>query len=118
MSQVNQAYERGDDAELRRLLEMINNTPEEIVGEGIAFDLIRAIRKISRLQIRMTEVAKSIEQLKCEAAYLLKLRVETEAKRGHDLLEEMRLDVEEQILQAKLKLLFLLKKLQAQPHER
>lgn len=104
MAEANQAYEQGDEAALRRLLENAINTPEEVVGEGIAFDLVRLIRKISQAQKRIAEIQELIEGLKQSPMYSFKLRVEAEAQQGRDLLEEMHLDLDEQILQARRRL--------------
>ena len=104
MAAANRAYEESDEAALRRLLENAINTPEEVIGEGIAFDLIRVIRKISQVQKRIAEIQELIEETKASSTYSLKLRIETEAQQGRDLLEAMRLDVDEQILQARRQL--------------
>lgn len=104
MAEANRAYQEGDEAALRRLLENAIDTPDEIVGEGIAFDLVRLIRKIAQVQKRVAEVEQLIDKLKQSPAYTLKLSIEAETQQGRDLLEEMCLDVEEQILQARCRL--------------
>ena len=104
MAEANTAYEAGDEALLHRLLENAINTPEEVIGEGIAFDLIRLIRKISQVQKRIAEIQELLKVLKQSSTYDLKLRIENEAQNGRHLLEEMRLDVGEQILQARRRL--------------
>ena len=107
MAEANQAYERGDETKLKRLLDSAINTPEEVAGEGVAFDLVRVIRKIAHVQKRLEEVEALLKALKQSSIYTLKLNIEAEALQGRNLLEAMRLDVEEQILRAKRRLIAL-----------
>jgi hypothetical protein len=101
MADANQAYERGDKAELARILTEYEYRPEAVVGEGAGAELIRVIRRISQAKSRMAEIEAGIQELMRSDLYQLKLRLDEAERRGHDILHEMTEKVEDQIAQAK-----------------
>lgn len=97
MAEANRAFEEGDEARLRRILEEYESSPEAVKGEGAAADLVRAIRKIAQANRRLSEIAKEVGQLQKSELFELKEKVERAATEGRDLLREMALDLDSQI---------------------
>jgi hypothetical protein len=89
MAQANQAYENGDAATLRAILEEYESSPEAILGQGTGVDLVRVIRKIAQLKRRLAEIDAEIEQIRASDLFDLKTRVDEGAKENHDILNEM-----------------------------
>ncbi|MGC2285252.1 MAG: J domain-containing protein, partial [Candidatus Acidiferrum sp.] len=56
MAQANHAYETGDEARLRAILDEYDSSPDSVVGEGIAAELVRVIRKIAQVKRRLVEI--------------------------------------------------------------
>src|ERR1039457_2068171 len=46
MAEANAAYQKGNAAALKRILEEYESSPESVKGAGVAADLVRAIRQI------------------------------------------------------------------------
>jgi hypothetical protein len=97
MAEANRAFEEGDEARLRRILEEYESSPEAVKGEGAAADLVRAIRKIAQANRRLSEIAKEVGQLQKSELFELKGKVERAATEGRDLLREMALDLDSRI---------------------
>ena len=53
MKKANQAFKVGDEEKLRSILKEWDSSPDRISGEGIAADLIRIIRQISKIERRI-----------------------------------------------------------------
>jgi hypothetical protein len=101
MAEANQAYERGDKAELARILTEYEYRPEAVTGDGAGAELIRTIRRISQAKSRMTEIEADLQELTRSDLYQLKVRLDEAERLGHDVLKEMTEKVEQQIAQAK-----------------
>ena len=89
MAEANEAYEMGDDARLARIIEKYECSPEAVQGDGTGADLVRAIRQISQIRGRLSEIEAEIEQIIRSDIYQLRVRLEEAAKEGRDLLNEM-----------------------------
>ncbi len=97
MAEANAAYEKGDEGQLRRILEEYECSPEAVQGEGAGADLVRVIRRISQAKNRLTEIEAETEQIIRSDIYQLRMRLEEAKKQGRDLLKEMSARVEDQI---------------------
>jgi hypothetical protein len=97
MAQANKAFEEGDEARLRAILEEYDSSPESVKGEGTAADLVRVIRKIAQVSRRLSEIEKELSQLEKSELFELKGKVERAAKEGRDLLQEMAADLDSSI---------------------
>src|SRR3990170_8190451 len=64
MAQVNDAYAAGDIERLRQILQEWESSPESVIGEGIAVDLVRIIRSISQIKGRLKTIEREIETIK------------------------------------------------------
>jgi hypothetical protein len=89
MARANRAYEDGDEARLRAILEEYESSPETVVGEGIGSDLVRVIRKISQVKRRLSEIEGELKLVMQLELMELKNRVEDGTGQGRDILEEM-----------------------------
>src|ERR1039457_5127453 len=89
MAEANRAYEEGDEAKLRTILDEWWSSPESIEGEGIAADLVRTIRKIHQVKQRLAHIETEFATLERSDLYRLKEQVETAQSHGQDLLAEL-----------------------------
>jgi hypothetical protein len=89
MADANRAFEEGDEARLRAILEEYDSSPEAVIGEGTAADLVRVIRKIAKARRRLSEIEKEVATLTKSELFELKTRVDLATAEGRDLLKEM-----------------------------
>jgi hypothetical protein len=104
MAEANQAYERGDEARLAKILTAYECSPDNVEGEGTGPELVRVIRRVSQARGRLAEIEAEMQELVRSELYQLKSRVEEAEKGGRDVLAEMIQKVEEQIALAKERL--------------
>jgi hypothetical protein len=97
MKRANQAYEQGDEEELKRILAEYDSSPDSVKGAGVAADLIRVIRQVKQIKNRLTQIESEIASLVESDIAKLKAKVETAAAQGRDLLAEMVANVQTQI---------------------
>jgi hypothetical protein len=101
MAEANRAYEIGDLARLRRILEEYERCPEAVQGEGVGAGLVRVIRKITQVRSRLSEIELEVEQLVDSDLARLKAKAEEYENGGCDLLAEMAQQVEKEITAAR-----------------
>jgi DnaJ-domain-containing protein 1 len=89
MAQANRAYEEGDEACLKAILEEYESSPDTVVGEGIGAELVRVIRKIAQVRRRLREIGEEMESVLTSELAQLKSRADEASKQGRNLLEEM-----------------------------
>ncbi|MGA9938969.1 MAG: J domain-containing protein [Candidatus Acidiferrales bacterium] len=104
MAEANQAYQKGDETRLAKILSEYDCSPEVVEGEGTGAELVRAIRRVSQARGRLAEIEAELDDLVRSELYQLKSRVEEAEKSGHDVFAEMTEKVEEQIALAKERL--------------
>lgn len=104
MARANEAYERGDESGLAKLLNEYESSPEAFHGEGPGAELIRVIRRISQVRGRLAEIEAESQALLRSDLYQLRLRVEEAMQDGRDVLKEMMAKADDQIAQAKRRL--------------
>jgi hypothetical protein len=104
MADANDAYERGDESKLVKILTEYECSPEAVQGEGAGAELIRVIRRISQARGRLSEIEAEMQELLRSDLYQLKSRIDEAQKHGRDVLKEMVAKVEEQIAQANRRL--------------
>jgi len=104
MARANEAYERGDEATLTKILSEYESSPEAFQGEGAGAELVRVIRRISQVRGRLSEIEAESQALLRSDLYQLRLRVEEAAQHGRDMLTEMMAKTDEQIAEAKRRL--------------
>jgi hypothetical protein len=104
MAEANEAYERGDQTKLTRILTNYEFSPEAVEGDGAGAELIRVIRRISQARSRLAELEAELQELMRSDLHQLKSRTDEAEKSGRDILKEMIRNVDEQIAQAKQRL--------------
>ncbi|HXX45200.1 MAG TPA: hypothetical protein VEJ38_10745 [Candidatus Acidoferrales bacterium] len=104
MAEANQAYERGDQDRLVKILTEYEHSPEAVEGEGPGAELIRVIRRVSQARSRLAEIEAEMQEVLRSDLYQLKLRVDEADKTGRNTLKEMIAKVDEQIALAKERL--------------
>jgi hypothetical protein len=104
MAEANEAYQRGDEAKLTKILTEYEWSPEQVQGEGAGAELIRVIRGISQARGRLAEIEAELQELLRSELYQLKARVDEAQREGRDVLKEMIDKVDDQISQAKRRL--------------
>ena len=101
MTEVNRAYEEGDEECLLKILEEWQNNPDSVKGDGPGAELVRTIRKIAQVKRRLSEIEKEMNKLKQSELYQLKIEVEKAKKAGKNLLKQMVDQIDKQIIEAK-----------------
>ncbi|MDD2717332.1 MAG: J domain-containing protein [Candidatus Wallbacteria bacterium] len=86
MAELNAAYARGDISKIREISLEWDSNSELVSGEGVAFDLVRAIRSLAQIRMRLSTIKSEIEDLKELDMYTLMLEVELAEHQGMDLL--------------------------------
>lgn len=104
MVAANEAYERGDEAQLTKILTDYESRPEAVQGEGPTAELIRTIRRISQANQRIEEIKAETQELSRSDLCQLMFRFVEAGNAGSDALKEMAEKVEEEIAQAKERL--------------
>jgi len=89
MAAANRAYEEGDEARLRAILEEYEASPDSVKGDGPGAELVRVIRKIAQAERRLVEIDVEIEKLEKSERFELKAKVDEAATESRDLLQEM-----------------------------
>lgn len=104
MAELNNAYAAGDIERLRQILREWESSPESVIGEGIAVDLVRMIRSISQIKGRLKTIEKEIETIKKTEMYKMMMQVQEAEKNGRDLLKELADKIDSDIQLAKKRL--------------
>lgn len=104
MAEANQAYDRGDEAQLEKILTAYEHSPEAVEGEGPGAELIRVIRRVSQVRGRLAEIEAELQGMLRSDLNQLKSRVDEAQSFGHNVLQDMIAKVDEQIELAKQRL--------------
>ncbi|OKH48221.1 hypothetical protein NIES2101_22520 [Calothrix sp. HK-06] len=104
MTEVNLAYENGDEEQLKTILQGWKNSPEFVQCKVVAAELTRIIRKIAQVKERLKVIEGEIEDLKKSELNQLREKILTAQEEGRDLLIDMASHIDEQIATAKLRL--------------
>lgn len=97
MKEANRAYQAGDVAALRRILEEYESSPESVKGTGLAADLERVVRQITQVWNRLAQIEVEIASLCDSDIAKLKAKAEVAITQGRDLLAEMANDVKSRV---------------------
>jgi hypothetical protein len=104
MMAANEAYQRGDEAKLTKILTNYEFSPEAVRGEGPTAELVRTIRRISQAHQRIEEIKSETQELSRSDLCQLMFRLGEAGEAGSDALKEMAEKVEGEIAQAKKRL--------------
>jgi hypothetical protein len=97
MKEVNVAYGRGDESELRRILANLDSSPDAVQGLGVGADLIRVLRQLRQIRDRIAAIELEIAGLAETDLAKLKAKADLAAVQGLDLLAEMATSVQGRI---------------------
>jgi serine/threonine protein kinase len=104
MSDLNEAYRRGDEERVRALVREWRASPESVEGEGPAVELIRTIRKIAQVQMRLDALALEIDRQRGQDMFKLMQKVAAADARGRDSLAAVARRLDNDIAQARQQL--------------
>jgi hypothetical protein len=104
MAEANEAYERGDEARLGKILNEYECSPEAVQGEGPGAELVRVIRRISQGRSRLAEIEAEMQEALRSDLNQLKSHLDEAKRHGRDVLKEMVAKVDDQIAQARQRL--------------
>jgi hypothetical protein len=91
----------GDAEALRRILDEYQDGADAVKGEGVAVELVRIIRQISRAKERVAAIEQDLATLRQSEIALLKKQVEDCEQVGRDLLAELAATVQEKVQRTK-----------------
>jgi hypothetical protein len=89
MSEVNEAYARGDEQRIRAILREWHASPESVQGDGPGAQLVRVIRKIAQAEKRLNAITAEMEERRQGELCKLKQSVEEAQANGRDLLKDL-----------------------------
>ena len=85
MTAANRAYEEGDEARLRAILEEYESSPDSVKGDGLGAELVRVIRKIAQAEGDSWKSTRKSRRLRMSERFELKEKVDEAATEGRDL---------------------------------
>jgi hypothetical protein len=97
MVEVNLAYQAGDEARLRALLNEWQASPEAVEGKDLGSQLVRTIRKIAQVRRRLAQIDEAIKGVEDTKACQLLQEEERLKLAGRDLLAELAEEAEERL---------------------
>ena len=114
MARANQAYSRGDTETLQRLLDDHREISASVAGEDAAAELLRITRQIQHAERDIASL--DAERYTLISGEIAQLYSETEAaaREHRDLLTELATSLREQITDAKYRLEFVNRQVNAQ----
>lgn len=89
MAELNDAYSRGDQKKLNKLVADMRQSPEMVRGDSVGDELIRTIRMIYQANQRLRELAAEEADVTASELYGLKQNVDREMAEGRDILSQM-----------------------------
>jgi len=89
MAELNQAYTSGDQQKLNKLVHDYRNSPEQVKGDSMGDELVRAIRQISQVKHRFIELETERKAAVESEQYELHQKVDAERAEGRDMLAQM-----------------------------
>jgi hypothetical protein len=89
MTEANLAYEKGDEARLREILEEYDSSPDLIVGSDVGAELVRTIRRISLATAKIKKIEQQITDLNTSELAKLRSRVNEGAQKDDDVLQQL-----------------------------
>jgi hypothetical protein len=114
MARANQAYSRGDTETLERLLDDYREINASIAGEGAAAELLRITRQTQHAERDIATLDAERDTLLSGEVAQLYVDAEAAAREYRDLLSELATNLREQIADAKHRLEFVNRQVNAQ----
>ena len=89
MIEANKAYARGDEAQLRWILDAWERSPEAVQGIDAEATRLRLVRRISQVEEQLQLLDDDLAALKATSLWELKTMVDQAAVRGKDIVQDM-----------------------------
>jgi hypothetical protein len=89
MTEANLAYEKGDEAKLREILEEYDSNPDLVVGNDTGAELVRTIRRISLASSNIKKIEQEIADLNNSELAQLRAKVSEGSRNGNDVLGQL-----------------------------
>jgi hypothetical protein len=89
MIEANRAYARGDEEQLRWILQAWERSPESVQGSDPDAMRLRCVRRIVQIEERLPQLASELAALKDSPLWELKVMVDQAAIRGKDIVRDM-----------------------------
>jgi uncharacterized coiled-coil DUF342 family protein len=89
MTEANLAYEKGDEAKLREILEEYDSNPDLVVGNDTGAELVRTIRRISLASSQIKKIEHEIDDLNNSELAQLRANVSEGSRNGNDVLGQL-----------------------------
>jgi hypothetical protein len=102
--EIGRAYHDGDEERMREVERELASSPDEVTGDSIAEQLVRAIRTIAQMRGRIEAIAVVITELAESDLYRLREQVREAEQAGRDLFAEMAAAVDAEIELARARL--------------
>ena len=100
MIEANRAYARGDEAQLRWILEAWERSPESVQGMDTEAARLRLVRRIAQVEEQLQLLDGDLAALKSTSLWELKAMVDQSAVRGKDIVRDMVRRLERDIMAA------------------
>ena len=97
MSQINCAYEKGNQAEIEKIVSEFGLDPEAITGDDIGSQIVKSIRRIAQLKRRLGQLLGLIDEIKQSEIHELRTTVEEAELIGGDPLGDLAKQLMEEI---------------------
>ncbi|NOU01361.1 MAG: J domain-containing protein [Gallionella sp.] len=104
MTQVNLAYERGDQQAIEKLVLEYGQDPEAITGGDVASRIVKCIRRIAQLRRRMGEVQQQMDAMQQTEIFHLKQTIEETEAMGGDPLGDLAKQLMQELSERKIQL--------------
>ena len=104
MAELNEAYARKDTMKMQRILQKWQESPEAVVGDDIAAELIRTQRSVAIIKRRILEIETSTSKIITSDMYVMMVKVQEAERVGRDILAEMTISIDAKIKDAQNKL--------------
>ncbi len=89
MAKLNEAYSAGDQMLLNKLVDDFRTSPDQVTGDSVGDDLVRAIRQISQIKYRMVELFEEKQRTEASELFTLNQKAQAEIAEGRNMLKQM-----------------------------
>jgi len=89
MAKLNEAYSAGDQNRLNKLVEDFRDSPDLIMGDSIADELVRAIRQTYQVKNRLKELRQEKLVVELSELFILHEKFQAEMLEGRNMLKQM-----------------------------
>lgn len=89
MAKLNEAYSAGNRTLLDKMADDFRTSPDQVKGDSVGDDLVRAIRQISQVKHRLIELSHEKRRAESSELFTLFQKSEAESAEGRNMLKQM-----------------------------